>query len=153
MWDLPGPGLEPASPALAGGFLTTAPPGKPDAAFLKRLKSRWHWVLVPAQESGRGACFWLLQWECCYTCLILFLPHPSSNSCVLSSEKSAPLFPGAIDTHPGALDPCAFGTHLPAGKVATPGLLPPQQQELRRQLLLDTVQDIKCHEKQRIHLI
>ena len=29
MWDLPRPGLEPMSPALAGGFLTTAPPGKP----------------------------------------------------------------------------------------------------------------------------
>ena len=29
MWHLPGPGLEPVSPALAGGFLTTAPPGKP----------------------------------------------------------------------------------------------------------------------------
>ena len=29
MWDLPGPGLEPVSPALAGGFLTTAPPEKP----------------------------------------------------------------------------------------------------------------------------
>ena len=28
MWDLPGPGLEPVSPALAGGFLTTPPPGK-----------------------------------------------------------------------------------------------------------------------------
>ena len=28
MWDLPGPGLEPVSPALAGGFLITAPPGK-----------------------------------------------------------------------------------------------------------------------------
>ena len=28
MWDLPGHGLEPTSPALAGGFLTTAPPGK-----------------------------------------------------------------------------------------------------------------------------
>ena len=28
MWDLPGPGLEPVSPALTGGFLTTAPPGK-----------------------------------------------------------------------------------------------------------------------------
>ena len=27
MWDPPGPGLEPMSPALAGGFLTTAPPG------------------------------------------------------------------------------------------------------------------------------
>ena len=31
MWDLPGPGLEPVSPALAGRFLTTAPPGKPPA--------------------------------------------------------------------------------------------------------------------------
>ena len=30
MWDLPGPGLEPVFPALAGGFLTTAPPGKPE---------------------------------------------------------------------------------------------------------------------------
>ena len=28
MWGLPGPGLEPVSPALAGGFLTTVPPGK-----------------------------------------------------------------------------------------------------------------------------
>ena len=28
MWDLPGPGLEPVSPALAGRYLTTAPPGK-----------------------------------------------------------------------------------------------------------------------------
>ena len=29
LWDLPGPGLEPTSLALAGRFLTTAPPGKP----------------------------------------------------------------------------------------------------------------------------
>ena len=29
MWGLPGPGHEPVSPALAGGFLTTVPPGKP----------------------------------------------------------------------------------------------------------------------------
>ena len=28
MWDLPGPGHEPVSPALAGGCPTTAPPGK-----------------------------------------------------------------------------------------------------------------------------
>ena len=28
MWDLPGPGLQPMSPALAGRFLTTVPPGK-----------------------------------------------------------------------------------------------------------------------------
>ena len=29
MWDLPRPGHEPVSPALAGRFSTTAPPGKP----------------------------------------------------------------------------------------------------------------------------
>ena len=29
MWDLPGPGLEPVCPALAGRLSTTAPPGKP----------------------------------------------------------------------------------------------------------------------------
>ena len=33
MWDLPGPGLEPVSPALADRFLTTAPPGKPLPSF------------------------------------------------------------------------------------------------------------------------
>ena len=27
-WTLTGPGVEPMSPALAGGFLSTAPPGK-----------------------------------------------------------------------------------------------------------------------------
>ena len=29
MWDLPRPGPKPMSPALAGRFSTTAPPGKP----------------------------------------------------------------------------------------------------------------------------
>ena len=28
MWDLPGPGIEPVSPALGGGFFTTEPPGR-----------------------------------------------------------------------------------------------------------------------------
>ena len=34
MWDLPRPGLEPVSPALAGRFSTTAPPGKPNSNLL-----------------------------------------------------------------------------------------------------------------------
>ena len=34
MWDLPRPGLEPVSPALAGRFSTTAPLGKPIFIFL-----------------------------------------------------------------------------------------------------------------------
>ena len=29
LWDLLGPGIEPESPALAGRFFTTEPPGKP----------------------------------------------------------------------------------------------------------------------------
>ena len=36
MWDPPRPGLEPVSPALAGGLSTTAPPEKPLRQFLKR---------------------------------------------------------------------------------------------------------------------
>ena len=36
MWDLPGPELELMSPALAGGFLTTAPPGKPFSGSFER---------------------------------------------------------------------------------------------------------------------
>ena len=33
MWDFPRPGLEPLSPALAGRFSTTVPPGKPRTLF------------------------------------------------------------------------------------------------------------------------
>ena len=33
MWDLPGPGFEPMSPASAGRLSSTAPPGKPLYAF------------------------------------------------------------------------------------------------------------------------
>ena len=34
-WNLPGPGIKPSSPALAGGFLTTGPPGKAHKLTLK----------------------------------------------------------------------------------------------------------------------
>ena len=40
-WDLPRPGLEPVSPASAGGFSTTAPPGKPlYQGFLQALRGK-----------------------------------------------------------------------------------------------------------------
>ena len=41
MWDLPEPGLEPVSLALAGRFLTTVPPGK----------SKNHLFFCNAQEA------------------------------------------------------------------------------------------------------
>ena len=38
MCDLPGPGTEPVSPALAGGlFFTTKPPGKPHSSFQGKI--------------------------------------------------------------------------------------------------------------------
>ena len=33
VWDLPGPGIKPMSPAPAGGFSTTEPPGNPLSLF------------------------------------------------------------------------------------------------------------------------
>ena len=33
LWDLPEPGIKSGSPALAGGFLTTGPPGEPSYTF------------------------------------------------------------------------------------------------------------------------
>ena len=40
MWDLPRPGLEPVSPALASRFSTTAPPGKPGRQILNHCATR-----------------------------------------------------------------------------------------------------------------
>ena len=42
MWDLPRPGLERVSPALAGRFSTTAPPGKPGEIL--------NWGMLPLQQ-------------------------------------------------------------------------------------------------------
>ena len=49
MWDLPRPGLKPVSPALAGRFSTTAPPGKP---------SMWAW------EECALCCCWMVYSKC-----------------------------------------------------------------------------------------
>ena len=35
VWNLPGPGIESVSPALAGKFLTTGPPGRSQICVLK----------------------------------------------------------------------------------------------------------------------
>ena len=53
MWDLPGPGLEPVFPAFAGGFLTTAPPGKPSEPSESSLLNRFviHHVVACISNS------------------------------------------------------------------------------------------------------
>ena len=40
---LPDPGIEPASLALAGGYFTTEPPGKPNKVYTETVKT---WVSV-----------------------------------------------------------------------------------------------------------
>ena len=61
MWDLPRPGLEPVSPALAGRFSTTAPPGKP-WFFLTHLGKSQHcphllWLRGPRYSISLGLHF------------------------------------------------------------------------------------------------
>ena len=55
MRDLPRPGLEPVSPALAGRFSTTAPPGKPCNTF-KTLSYIQLNTRLPTHLSGPQRC-------------------------------------------------------------------------------------------------
>ena len=52
MWDPPRPGLEPMSPALAGRFSTTAPPGKPWTAQFCTILSMTVAVLAQLHPSS-----------------------------------------------------------------------------------------------------
>ena len=55
MWDLPGPGLKPVSPALAGGFLTTAPPGTSNKYILFTAVSNTYysdWHIITTKDDG-----------------------------------------------------------------------------------------------------
>ena len=59
MWDIPRPGLKPMSPALAGRFLTTAPPGKPMVCIFKYTSCRIHLQKdaghTPSSEPSLGS--------------------------------------------------------------------------------------------------
>ena len=58
-WDLPRPGLEPVSPALAGRFSTTAPPGKPCWKIFNHSFN-----FITCDWSVHIFCFFLVQsWE------------------------------------------------------------------------------------------
>ena len=53
--NLPGPGLEPMSPALAGGFLTTAPPSPKPNVLNVCLCTLTGWHQQGASEVWPGA--------------------------------------------------------------------------------------------------
>ena len=44
VWDPPGPGIKPVFPALAGGFFTTEPPGKPPLLCLLLIRFFAHFI-------------------------------------------------------------------------------------------------------------
>ena len=70
MWVLPRPGLEPVSPASAGGFLTTAPPGKsPGVHWTTREVPAWLILSLAVRFSTSPAlslCCGGLQLGCCW---------------------------------------------------------------------------------------
>ena len=112
MWDLPRPGLEPVSPALAGRLSTTAPPGKPPTHIFD-LPLRSHSALdlcalspgpellsPPAQKASsqhRAGCHPLLP---------VPYPHISTYPSDLSS-RAVPL--GKPSPNPDAVKPLAGG--------------------------------------------
>ena len=90
MWDLPGPGLEPVSPALAGGFLTTVPPGKP-WTFIYCLLSIFSYPLVqrlfqpPPDEIFKT-------WTLCFLKRFLWLPLTyTTNGTLVRAMSMAPV--------------------------------------------------------------
>ena len=77
MWDLPGPGLEPVSPALAGGFFTTAPPGKPSNTF----KS----IRLAKIRQSKNTKFWRSMWKnrSLGTEVLIGVSFPENNLAIL----------------------------------------------------------------------
>ena len=81
MWDLPGPGLEPLSLALAGRFLTTVPPGNPHPLLLSGpffpllllSLSCSIWILLLSVSSQSGSLLWKRALICLFVLKILFL--------------------------------------------------------------------------------
>ena len=53
MWDLPRPGIEPVSPALAGGFLTTVPQGKSQGKAYSNTKTYPYAYIHPQEIFGK----------------------------------------------------------------------------------------------------
>ena len=64
MWNLPGPGIEPVSPALAGRFFSTVLPGKPllkilinDTISFPYMAGKVRKSYIQRQELLDGLCF------------------------------------------------------------------------------------------------
>ena len=63
MWDHPGPWLEPMSPTLAGGFLTTGPPWK---------SQHWIFVCYQGEKEKKKDCLDII-----YNAYKYYVDHPA----------------------------------------------------------------------------
>ena len=78
MWDLPRPGLEPVSPALAGRFSTTAPPGKPKVSSLF-VPTHFFMLMTKITSVSPPLCVKCITlWFCCFF-LLRESPHQTST--------------------------------------------------------------------------
>ena len=92
MWDLPRPGLEPVSPALAGRFLTTAPPGKPLQNSLISCSK------IDRTEGEGGVQGWLTLWK--HIQIILELSKDVKfDFMLLVGSSPSKVEPGALSAH------------------------------------------------------
>ena len=74
MWDPPGPALEPVSAALAGGFLTTAPPGKSLPASRLKAVFVFHFLQKAASDFLQAGINVLSL--CAHLCYVSLPPSP-----------------------------------------------------------------------------
>ena len=70
MWDLRRPGLKPVSPALAGRFSTTAPPGKPKFFYFYFFTLQCSCIVLLTSVSISWPIFWTLYQVITYLCFI-----------------------------------------------------------------------------------
>ena len=98
MWDLPGPGHKPVSPALAGGFPTTAPPGKPGVHSSSRCAglSLLRTLLLRSTGSRRTGSVIVAHGPRCSAACGIF-PDQGSNPCPLhwQADSQSPCHQGS----------------------------------------------------------
>ena len=88
LWDLPGPGIKPVFPALAGEFFTTEPAGKP-----KNTSISFQQTPKVASVLCRGLCVYVL------CCVVLSCPVMSKSLRTHGLQHTRPLCPSPT---PGA---------------------------------------------------
>ena len=90
----PHPGIQPKSPALAGGFLTTKPPGKPIA--LSMVLSNWSWstreLKSGLEASGCPCGQWQLKCWLWFWYVLLYSLHVVGEGGVVSNIAFPPSF-------------------------------------------------------------